>query len=191
MTVCRRGGPERPRNNKTIVKSMRPMWAPAFPAKAGMKRRALLLIGGWSALALYLVAYAPAGLGLAALAGSFDCNHQVQVRCGERGLALALHHGSNCARHQHGAMARALTCFAQPASATDPDHVIRFGTTDTLSAKAQLAPPPLQRAEQPAPALAEAFLVPSSHEAEGFARPGSPPGECGRARCLRPAVLLI
>jgi hypothetical protein len=156
-----------------------------------MKPCALRLLAGWSALALYLAAYAPADLGLAALVGSFDRNHQVQVRCGERGLALVLHHGRDCAGHRHGAIARALTCFAQPASATDPDHVIQFGAADTLSPKAQLALPSLQGSEQSTAVLAPVAPVPSADTAQPFARAHPPPHECGLAHCLRSTVLLI
>ena len=191
MIVCQRGGPKHPGNNQTIMKSIRPLWEPALPAKAGMKRRALGLVAGWSTLALYLVVYVPVGLGLAALVGSFDCNHQVQVGWGERGLALVLHHGRNCAGHRHGAIARALTCLAEPASTTDPDHVIQFGAAETLSPKAQLALPPSQGSEQAAAALTEVVLVPSAQTAQHFAFPRPPPGECEAARCLRATVLLI
>src|SRR5664279_3382740 len=106
--VCCRDGRQHRGNNQTFVISMLPIWRPASPAKAWRKRHALGLVAGWSALALYLAVYAPAGLGLAALVGSFDCNHQVQMGCGERGLTLVLHHGRNCAGHRHGAIARAL-----------------------------------------------------------------------------------
>jgi hypothetical protein len=170
---------------------MRPMWKPALPAKAGMKCGALRLVAGWSVLVLYMIVYAPAGLGLAALVESFDCNHQAQVGSGERGLALVLHHGRNCAGHRHGTIAQALTCFAQPASATDPDHVIQFCAADTLSPKAQLASPSLQASERPALVLTEVFLVPSADTVQDFARPHPPPGECGPARCLGSTVLLI
>ena len=167
------------------------MWKPASPAKAGMKRRALCLVVGWSALALYVAVYVPAGLGLAALVGSFDCNHQVQMGSGERGLALVLHHGRNCAGHRHGAIARALTCFSQPDSAADPDHVIQFGAADILSPKPQLASPSLEGLEQPAFVLTEVVLVPSADTAELLAHPRAPPAECGPASCLRSTVLLI
>ena len=191
IAICQRAEPQHPGSNQTVVKSMRRMRKPAFPAEAGMKWRALGLVAGWSALALYLFVYAPAGLGLAALAGSFDCNHQVQVRSGERGLALVLHHGRDCAGHRHGAIARALTCFAQPAGDADPDHVIQFGAADTLATKAQLALPSLQGLEQPAAALTKVVLVPSAQTAQHSARPHPPPGECEAARCLRATVLLI
>jgi len=39
--VSRCGDLQHPGNHQTNVKSMRPMWKPASPAKAGMKRRAL------------------------------------------------------------------------------------------------------------------------------------------------------
>lgn len=161
------------------------------PAKAGMKRRALRSAAVWGVVALYLVVYAPAGLGLAALAGSLDNSHQVRVRSGERGLALVLHHGHNCAGHRHGAIARALTCFAQPASATDPDHVIQFGAADSLSPKAQLVLPSFQGPEQPAPVLAEPAFVPSAHTAQYYVPPWPPPDETGPACCIRSTVLLL
>jgi hypothetical protein len=174
-----------------MVKSMRPMWKPASPAKVGTKRRVLCLVAGWVTLALYLGVYAPAGLGLAALVGSLDCNHQVQVRSGERGLALVLHHGRNCAGHRHGVIAQALTCFAQPASTTDPDHVIQFGTADTLSPKAQIGLPSFPGSEQSALTLTAVVLVPSADAGRPLARPHAPPGECGAACCLRSTILLI
>jgi hypothetical protein len=171
---------------------MRPKRKPTFRAKAGKKQRALLRwVGGWSALALYLLAYAPAGLGLAALVGSFDGSHQVQVISGERGLALVLHHVRNCAGHRHGALARALTCIAQRASATNPDHVLQFSGIDTLSAKSQLVPPPLPGLEPPAIAATEVALGSSDDSAQSFARPRPPPGEGGPIRCLRSTVLLL
>ena len=180
-----------PGDNETMVESVRPMWKPASPAKAGRGRRALCLVAGWGALALYLAAYAPAGLGLAALVGSFDYNHQVQMRSGERGLALVLHHGRNCAGHRHGVIARALTCLAQPASATDPDHVIQFAAADTLARKGQIASLPLQGLERPFLVLTEVVLVSCADNAPNFARPHPPPGECGLAGCLRTTILLI
>jgi hypothetical protein len=140
---------------------------------------------------MFLAFYAPTGLGLAALVGSFDCNHQVQVGSGERGLVLVLHHGRNCAGHRHGAIARALACFAQAASATNPDHVIQFGVADNLSPRAQLTSLSLQGSEQPAFGLTEVVLVLSPDTAHHLVRPRPPPGDSGPACCLRSTVLLI
>ena len=189
--VCYRGSLQAPGNKQTIVKSVRPVWKQASPAKTGMKRRVLCLVGGWGALVLYLAVHAPAGMGLAALVGSFDSNHQVQMRSGEGGLALVLHHGRNCAGHRHGVIARALACLAQPASATDPDNVIQFAATDTLARKGQIALPPLQGFERPSLVLTEVVLVSCADNAPRFARPHPPPGECGLAGCLRTTILLI
>ena len=185
-----RGGSQCSGNNQAIVKSMW-MWKPDFQAKAGITRRTLSLVAGWSALAVYLIVYAPVGMGLAAFVGSFDRSHQALVRSGEHGLALVLHHGRECVGHQHGAVARVLTSFAQPASASNPDHVIQLSTADTLSTKAQLAIPPLHGSEQPTVALTEVVPVPSAHIAQELTCPRPPPGECGPVRCLRSTVLLI
>jgi len=189
--VCYRGGLRRPGNNETMVKSVLPMWKPASPAKAGTGRRALCLVAGWGTLALYLALYAPVGLGLAALLGSFDSNHQLQMRSGERGLALVLHHGPNCAGHRHGTIAQALTCFAQPTSATDPDHVIQFAAADAFARTAQLALPSLQGSESPAPVLTEVVLASFVDNAGSLAPPHPPPGDCGLACCLPSTILLI
>jgi hypothetical protein len=167
------------------------MRLPTFAVKARMKGSPLSLVCGWAALAVYLVAYAPVGLGVAALVGSFDRNHQVQVRFGERELALVLHHGLNCAEHRHGAIARALICFAQPSSPTNPDHVIQFSAADTLSSKAQLALPPLQGSEQPPAALTDLVLASSLDAAHYFPPSRPPPGEGGPVRGRLSTVLLI
>jgi hypothetical protein len=156
-----------------------------------MKRPALLVFGAWSVLALYLVAYLPAGLGIAAFVGSFDRNHQVQVRLGERSLALVLHHGRHCVGHRHGVIARALTRFAQPASATDPDHVIQFSAADSLSRKSQIALMPFPNAAQSAAALSEIVFAAPSHTTLRLGQPHPPPDESGLLRCLRSIVLLI
>jgi len=149
------------------------------------------LTAGCFVLALYLAACSPAGLGLAALLGSFDPSHQVQVHAGERGLAVVLHHGGNCAGHRHGVVARALTCFAQPASAADPDHVIQFSAADSLSRKAQISLPPLAGSAQPALALVEKNFSVSAPFVARLADPRPPPGGGEALRCLRSTVLLI
>ena len=174
-----------------MVRSVRPVRKAASLAKARSKRRLLCLVAGWGVLVLYLAVYAPAGLGLAALVGSFDSSHQVQMSSGERGLALVLHHGRNCAGHRHGVIARALTCFAQPATATDPDHVIQFGDADTLSRKAQIAVPSLEGSESLAPVLTEVVLDSCADNARSLAPPHPPPSECRPVCCLRSTILLI
>lgn len=175
----------------TIVKSAQPIGKPGVPAKAGLKRRAPASAAAWTLLALYLVAYAPAGLGLAALAGSLDRGHQVQFCGGDRGLALVLHHGRNCAVQRHGVIARALVCFAQPASAADPDHILQFAAADTLSPRALLIPPPLPSPAQPAGLPADSGGTPSADARPEMPRPRPPPAQGEPARCLRSIVLLL
>ena len=149
------------------------------------------LIAGWFTLLLYVIANSPAGLAMATLAGSCDRAHQVRVSAGEKGLQLTLHHGSFSGAHRHGAIARTLPLFAEPVSATDPDHVLSFGSAEMLSPKAPIAPPSLQASDQPAAAAAGEVSVPSAELAQQFGRPRPPPGEWGAIRCLRSTVLLI
>ena len=145
---------------------------------------------GWCALLLYAGACAPLGLGLAALAGSLDPNHQLLISAGDSSRRLVLHHGNRSASHHHGFAARVLTLFAQPPNAANPDHVLQFSSADTLKGKGRtLAPQPDSR-----PVLI-AF-----HGNECFADPLkvltsstslSPPGVDAAPLCLRSTVLLI
>ena len=144
---------------------------------------------GWCALLLYAGACSQLGLGLAALAGSLDPNHQLLIGGGEPGVRLVLHHGSG-ASHHHGLAARALTLFAQPANAATPDHLLQFCSTDTLKGQSQTSAP------QPDSRYAlrvfhGAFLPPTP---KGFASVNSlgfPPEVDAARRCLRSTVLLI
>jgi hypothetical protein len=98
---------------------------------------------GWCALLLYSGACTPLGLELAALAGSLDPNHQLMIGGREPGVRLVLHHASRCVSHHHGLAARALTLFAQPANAANPDHILQFCSADTLKGQSQtFAPQP-------------------------------------------------
>ncbi len=99
------------------------------------------LAAGWCALLLYAGACSPLGMGLAALAGSLDPNHQLLTSAGERGFRMVLHHGSRCATHHHGLAARALTLFAQPANPANPDHLLQFSSADTLQGQSRTAAP--------------------------------------------------
>jgi len=150
-----------------------------------------LLVAGWCALLLYAGAVSPLGLEVAVLIGAFDRTHHVSLCAGARGVQLVLHHDGNSATHKHGTVARVLTCFAQPASAVDPDHVIQFTTSDNIRQTAQLAAPRPAIFEQPdfAPVgtgFCEAEKVPFSL---GSFHP--PPKAHAQLRCLRSTVLLI
>lgn len=98
------------------------------------------LSAGWCALLLYAGACSPLGLGLAALTGTLDPNHQLLIGAGERSVRLVLHHGSRCAHH-HGVAARALTLFAQPANPANPDHILQFSSADALTSQSQISAP--------------------------------------------------
>jgi hypothetical protein len=103
--------------------------------KHNSARMLLRLTAGWSAVLLYVAAACPLGLSLATLLGSLDPSHQVLVAAGEHGGRLVFHHGSAGDVHQHSAMARTLTFFAQAAGAGDPDHVLQFASADSVTSK--------------------------------------------------------
>ena len=161
------------------------------PARVGQKKqRTTCLVAGWLVLALFFLDYSPAGVFAAALAGSFDSTHEARVQPGEHGLQLVLHHGYGCVGHHHGVVARTFTIFAQPATATNPDHVIQFGSTDNFSSPTQMLQPTAQ-AGLPVPALDEiSIAIPTVALAVSEA-PRPPPCECGQLTCLRSTVFLI
>lgn len=142
-------------------------------------------------LLLYLGAYSPAGLAVAALGASFDPNHHLQLAASGRGLELVLHHDPNCPGHHHGAMARLLTFFAQPASAAHPDHVLQFSGANALLRQARIVLPAPAKLAQPVFVLMEmpvvfplpAIPVPSANRPSLTDR--------GPLAALRSTVLLI
>lgn len=151
----------------------------------------LRLLAGWWLLSLYLGAFSPLGVGGAGLLGLFDSDHEVVLQAGMDKMRVVLHHRGNCPPHQHGTVARALTIFAQPAGATDPDHVLQFGATISLLKKSEQLAPFTQVGDEttitgdktagtfaPAPCR----LMPSAHP---------PPDISVRLLCLRSTVLLV
>ena len=149
------------------------------------------LTAGWCVLLLFASACSPLGLGLAALAGSLDPNHQLLFGAGEPGMRLVLHHGSRCESHHHGLAARALTIFTQPASAANPDHILQFGSAETLKGPSQTS----------APRPGSGYVLQVFHGGEFLAHtpkafasgtsPGFAPQVDAARRCLRSTVLLI
>ncbi|TAL01941.1 MAG: hypothetical protein EPO07_07910 [Verrucomicrobia bacterium] len=151
----------------------------------------LRLTAGWSALWLYVAACSPVGLGLAALAGSLDSRHQIFLGAGECGGRLVLHHGNGCAQHQHGLIARALTLFAQPASPSEPDHILQFSSSDNFKSQAETSAPQPNPGELPFGGGLGAFLA---HAPEAFVLGVAvhpPPDVSGAQLGLRTTVLLI
>jgi hypothetical protein len=161
-------------------------------AKAGQKKsQGLFLVAGWLVLALYFLDYSPVGVFAAALAGSFDSTHEARVQTGEHGLQLVLHHTHGCVGHHHGVVARTLTFFAQPATATNPDHVIQFGSADKYACPTQMLQPTLTHAgllEFTLNGISLPVLNPAFAASQA---PRPPPCECGLLACLRSTVFLI
>jgi hypothetical protein len=92
----------------------------------------------WTVLVIHAVACSPLGPVVTALAGNFDSTHRL-VLAGTRGeLKIVLKHRTSCAPHFHRSIARALTFFAKPASATNPDHVLQFTAADYPKSPAPL-----------------------------------------------------
>lgn len=144
---------------------------------------------GWCTLLLFASACSPLGLGLSALAGSLDPNHQLLLGAGERGSRLVLHHAGRSASHHHGLAARALTLFAQPPNAANTDHILQFSCPDTLKSQSQSSAPDSR------------YILLVSHGGEfsahtpevfvGGISPGSQPQVDAARLCLRSTVLLI
>lgn len=157
----------------------------------GPQRSFFRLMAGWTTLLLYLAACSPAGLGLAALAGSLDVNHQLILAAGERDGRVVLHHGIQCGTHRHGPAARVLTLFAQPAKSGDPDHVLQISTADTLKSQGGItAPQPHSDGNFSDFALATPLSIsPASFDSRFSAI--TSPRESSALRCLRSTVLLI
>ena len=59
-----------------------------------------------------------------------------------------LHHDERLVDHEHSLIAQTLTVFALPPTKESPDHVIHFGTTETLSSRLQISPPRSNLAER-------------------------------------------
>ena len=142
-------------------------------------------------LALYVGALSPVGLGLTALLGAVDPDHRVTMQTGAAGSRVGLHHGGNCAEHQHGLVARALTLFAAPGRAGEPDHVLQFSAADSFSRQSQVIAPAPAQLESPALLAIETPLW-SQREAFLSSVPTHPPPfAAGQWLALHSSPLLI
>ena len=153
--------------------------------------RVLRILAGWCGLWLYVGALSPVGFAVTAFLGGLDPDHQVRLQPGEKGMRLVLHHEGNCAGHHHGAVARVLTAFAQPASATDPDHVLQFSSATGLTQDSQFVVPVANQFESSAIAFAEPVSFVATSPVQFVPPPRPPPGGDGRLLCLRSTLLLI
>jgi len=177
--------------NQIVVKSAFQLLKSARSGRSDFRHLALRLVAGWIALLSYAWCFTPVGLGMAALTGSMDPNHQLRVCAGPWGMNLVLHHGTNCVPHHHGALARALTLFAEPASPTAPDHVIQFGTADGLSRKADITPPQTPKSEPLIVALNLTPVCLPKEQPPIVVSGHPPPSQQEQALCLRSTVLRI
>lgn len=163
----------------------------AMKSKSQWRDNALRRLAGWSVLFLYVAAFSPLGFGLTAALGSFDRNHQLSLRTSESGTQVVLHHRQVCATHCHDALARTLTFFAQPASATQPDHVLQFNSTDSVSAPGQIKLAPTA-GDAPLAAVSLASILCVRRQSPTVRVPiDAPLDETGALFGLRSTLLLI
>lgn len=155
-------------------------------------RRALRLFAGWCALLLYVGLVSPVGPGLALLLGSLDADHRVGIEAGADSVRVVLHHDLGCSPHRHGTVARVLTCFARPVTATQPDHVLQFSTGLGFSRQTPSVRTVPAAAHPAAAAAGGAHLeVACSEPPHSIVSTHPPPGECGTLLQLRSIQLLL
>ena len=162
-----------------------------------MKRRSqnhlsfLRLFAGWCGLLWYVGAFSPIGMGVVALLGTIDPDHHAMIQPGPDGLRLVLHHEGNCSGHHHGPVARTLTMLAQPASATDPDHVVQFSSANGFTRDSQLLVPAANQSDPSVVHFVEPFAFVASPSLQFIPPPRPPPGDDGTVSRLRSTVLLL
>ena len=154
-------------------------------------RSATRLVAGWGALLLYVGAVSRLGLALAALVGSFDPDHQALVQNEMGSTRLILHHEQKCAAHHHGLVARALTVFAEPARAGQPDHVLQFRAATMISHPTQLSAPAPTTYQPPVAALIQMIARSPNDDSPALVPTHPPPHPSGQPLCRRSTVLLI
>lgn len=158
------------------------------PHQSQFSRR---LLAGWFGLLLYAGAFSPIGMGAVALLGAIDPDHHVRFQADAEGARLVLHHEARFSGHHHGTVARVLTVFAQPASATDPDHVLQFSSATGVKQDPQTQLPAANQTGFKVVVFTEPatrFAIRPFHFA---APPCSPPDAGGQPPALRSTVLLI
>ena len=154
-------------------------------------RRAFRFFAGWCALVLYVSAASPLGVGLAALVGSFDPDHHVLVQMELGSTRLVLRHERKCAGHHHGVVAKALTLFAEPVRAGQPDHVLQFSTANNIPCQAHLITPTPAQLDQSAIAVTGSSAGPRRDHFLSSVATHPPPVTSGQLLCLCSTVLLI
>lgn len=148
-------------------------------------------IAGTCGLLLYLAAFSPVGMATLALLGTLDSDHQIVFKPSLDGLSLVLHHQAKCVTHQHHAIARALTIFSQPASPTDPDHVVSFGGGESLLCDSPTIVSASKSLECAQFVPTESVLKLAVETKPSLPLPNPPDGPIGNLRGVRTTILLI
>ena len=154
-------------------------------------RNALRLLAGWCGLLLYVGAFSPCGMGVVALFGAIDPDHRAILQPANNGMRLVLQHDDNGTGHHHGTLARALTMFAQPASRTDPDHVLQFSSATGFPHESQLIVPAASQLEPIPVNFAEPFSFITAGPIQFCLSAHPPPGANGTVLPRRSTELLI
>lgn len=152
----------------------------------------LCRVASLCALLLYVSAATPVAPAITALFASLDSSHQLALRCDAHGARVVLHHErADSPTHVHGAVARALTFFAQRSAGDDPDHSIQFNNSDNTTRLQTLRVAPSSNGEllaAPAAPLLPHFQLPCFSPC---LEPRPPPGVSGFLLSVRSTVLLI
>jgi len=150
-------------------------------------------LGGSVLLLFYLVTTTPLAPVLTALLAATERNHYVALQTTARGIQVVLRHDCvNLPSQRHGLVARGLTVFAQRTTATQSDHVIQFGITDTSKQTPAFA-------IEAAPGSPAQDAVPADEDLFHAARltallvslPRPPPGPSGFPLTIRSTVLVL
>ena len=142
-------------------------------------------------LSVYLSLSSPFGAEIAAVLGSLDRDHRLILQAGDEGIRVVLHHDHCSAAHHHGPVARTLALFANPASATDPDHVLQFSTATSLARGTQSSPTAPETVKQYALPNLEAIACSQRDDFFASVPMHAPPVGGGLLACLHSTVLLI
>jgi len=151
----------------------------------------LRLLAGWCGVLLYMGAFSPIGMGVAAILGTIDPDHHAILQPGSDGMRLVLHHQGKCSEHKHHAVARALSFFAQPASENNPDHVVQFGAGNGVWRNSQLVVLSEDSVDQSAAVVELCVFTARVQPTRLLPPPGPPPDIVGNLLNVRSTVFLI
>lgn len=158
---------------------------------ARQNNNVLRLFTGWCALLLYVTAFSPIGMGVAAVLATIDSDHHALFQPNSDGMRLVLHHDVKCSGHQHHAVSRALILLAQPAGGSDPDHVLQFSSANSPARESQLLIPAANESEFIVIPYSEPATFIADFPIQFIPPPRPPPDTFGNLLNVRFTVLLI